>query len=135
MTTLALTNIQQALYSKLTGDGVLMGMITGVYDAVPERTALPYVVIGDGSSEVADSLASTTTRCELEIEVWTDIKGRKSALIAMDRIYGILHQGTLSVSGFELLHARCLESFTELVEVGPRLRGVLRFEILVREAV
>lgn len=38
---MTLASVQQALYSKLTGDGVLMGMVSGVYDAVPERVALP----------------------------------------------------------------------------------------------
>ena len=135
MTVLALNSVQQALYSKLSGDGVLMGMVSGVYDAVPERTALPYVVIGDGTSEVLDSLASITTRCEIQVQVWTDVAGRKSALTIMDRIYGLLHQGTLSPSGVEFIQARALDMFTELVEAGPHLHGVMRFELIVREAV
>ncbi len=135
MTLLALSSAQQALYSKLSGDGVLMGMVDGIYDAVPEQTPLPYVIIGDGASEVLDSLGSVTTRCEQEIHVWTDTAGRKSALTIMDRIYGLLHQGTLTVTSFELMQVRALEMFTELVEEGPHMHGVMRFEILVREVV
>ena len=37
MSDLALMEVQRALYTKLGGDGVLMGMVTGVYDAVPQK--------------------------------------------------------------------------------------------------
>ena len=133
MTVLALKNVQQALYSKLSGDGVLMAMITGVFDALPEQTSLPYVIIGDGVESKEDSLESSHSRCELAIHVWTGALGRKTVLNVMDRVYGLLHQGSLTLTGFELLLMRCREAFTELVEEGPHLHGVMQFEIVVRE--
>ena len=38
--------LQEALYSRLNGDSTLGALITGVFDAVPDDTALPIVIIG-----------------------------------------------------------------------------------------
>ncbi len=132
MSTLALNSVQQGLYSKLIGDGVLMDMIAGVFDAVPERTAMPYIIIGDGVAKEAAALESASVQCELVIDVWTDAAGRKTALTIMNRIYGLLHQGTLSLSGFEVILMRCEEAATRLEPDGPHMRGEMLFSALVR---
>ena len=131
---LALVNVQQALYSKLVADGVLMGMVSGVFDAVPQRTAMPYVVIGDG--ELASELAVgvNDARCRLELNVWSTPQGRKTVLTIMDRMYGLLHQSTLSVSGYTLVAMQCDAARTELVEEGPHIKGTLVLELLLRSA-
>jgi hypothetical protein len=129
---LALNAIQQALYTKLTGDGVLMGMVSGVYDAVPQRTVVPYVVIGDGETQILDGPAHSDTRVTLDIDVWTATDGRKTALTIMDRMYGLLHQSTMTVTGFTLIAMRCDAALTALIEEGPNLRGTLTVEMLVR---
>jgi hypothetical protein len=134
MSALALNTIQQALYSKLSGDGVLMGMITGLFDAVPERTTLPYVIIGDGIERNESALGDTTARCELNVHVWTDTAGRKSALTIMNRIYGLLHHGTMSIDGFELIILQCEEAATRLEDEGAAMHGEMTFTIVVRSA-
>ena len=103
MTTFALQPVQQALYSKLTGDGVLMGMTSGIYDAPPQHAAVPYVVIGDGTATLKPQVTNDVTECDLDVNVWTTASGRKVALAILQRLHGLLHQGTLSVSGFTLL--------------------------------
>lgn len=39
--------LQSAIHGRLTGDAALMALVTGVYDAVPPGTSVPYVVIGE----------------------------------------------------------------------------------------
>lgn len=129
---MALTQVQQALYSKLSGDGVLMGMISGVFDTVPERTVLPYVVIGDGAMRSEDTPADSTARCALTLHVWTDAQGRKAALTIMERLYGLLHQGTLGISGFECIEVRCEDAETRLEASGEAMHGEMNFSVLVR---
>ncbi|MGK3796902.1 DUF3168 domain-containing protein, partial [Enterococcus faecium] len=88
---LALMEVQRGLYSKLHGDGVLAGMVSGIYDVVPQHALLPYVMIGDSASKAAAADGTTLTECQLELEVWTDTGGRKTALAIMNRIHALLH--------------------------------------------
>lgn len=39
--------LQSALHARLTADAAVMSLVTGVYDAVPPGTSVPYVVIGE----------------------------------------------------------------------------------------
>jgi hypothetical protein len=132
MSSFALQPVQQALYSKLTGDGVLMGMISGVYDAPPQHAAVPYVVIGDGAATLKPQVANDVTECDLEVNVWTTASGRKVALAILNRLHGLLHQGSLSVSGFTLLSMVATAADTQLEPNNDRILGRLQITVLVR---
>ena len=101
MSNLALMEVQRALYNKLAADGVLMGMVSGVYDIVPQRTPLPYIRIGDGDQKVTPADALNVSECKLDLHVWTDVGGRKTALAIMNRLHALIHLGTLTLSGFQ----------------------------------
>lgn len=133
MSTLALKALQQALYSKLSGDGVLMGMVTGLYDVVPQRTTAPFVVLGDGSAQGEEASGVAVTRCSLTVHVWTEAVGRKAALIIMDRIYGLLHEATLTISGYQLVLMRGEKASTQLADEGAYLHGQLGFTVMLAE--
>ena len=53
MTVTSLPQVQQAIYGRLMGDRPFMASVTGVFDAVPDGQAFPYIVIGD-ATEVPD---------------------------------------------------------------------------------
>ncbi len=133
MSSLALMQVQQALYTKLQGDGVLMGMVGGVYDSVPETAALPYVVIGDGQLRVLPADNATISDTVLQIEVWTDASGRKSALTIMSRLFALLHLGTLSLSGVQQVLLRCEQADTAVAETNTRIHGTLNVRVTVVE--
>lgn len=134
MTVLALQAIQPAIYHKLIGDGVLMGMVTGVYDVVPQNAATPYVVIGDGTAQELPQVVNQLTEITLDLHVWTKGGGRKSVLSILNRIYGLLHQGTISPSGFTLISMHCSDAQTNVDALHDRVEGVLRVVIMVMEA-
>lgn len=133
MSSLALMEVQHALYTKLNGDGVLMGMVTGVYDAVPQKTTLPYVVIGDGKLRELPADGLNIATAELSIDVWTDASGRKYALTILNRIFALLHLGTLTLSGLQQVVLRCDEAETMLAEVHDRIHGTLTLRATVVE--
>ena len=132
MSSFALQPVQQALYGKLTGDGVLMGMISGVYDAPPQHAAVPYVVIGDGTATVKPQVSVDIIECDLDLNVWTTASGRKVALAILSRLHGLLHQGSLSVSGFTLLSMVANAADTQLEPNNDRIFGRLQITVLVR---
>ncbi len=134
MSNLALMEVQHALYSKLHGDGVLMGLVTGVYDAVPQKTALPYVVIGDGTQTTLASDGLNLADLALVIDIWSDAAGRKTVLTIMNRIYALLHLGALTLTGFQQMLLRCEQADTALSEQGTRIHGSMRVHVSVVEA-
>lgn len=125
MSSLALLELQHGIYAKLAGDGVLMGLVSGVFDAPPQQAAFPYVVIGDGKQETLPADSVQVTECQLILHVWTDAGGRKSALTILNRLYALLHQGTLSLTGYQLVLLRGLDATTELAEDGRNTHGML----------
>lgn len=47
MSASGLAELQAAIYARLAGDVSVTSLVTGVYDAVPEGAAYPYLAIGD----------------------------------------------------------------------------------------
>lgn len=133
MSNLALMEVQRALYTKLTGDGVLMGMVTGVYDVVPQKTMLPYVVIGNGDYTTLPADGINLSEVSLQLNVWSDTAGRKAVLTIMNRLYALLHQGTLTLTGYQQVLMRCEQAETELREEASRVHGSMRVRVAVVE--
>lgn len=133
MSGLALMEIQRALYTRLSGDGVLMGMVSGVHDDVPQNSALPYVILGDGDQNVRPADAAVVTECQLELQVWTRTGGRKTALTILNRLHALLHLGTLTLSGYQLVTLRVEQASTRLAEQGERMLGEMTVYVAVAE--
>lgn len=133
MSGLALMEVQRGLYSKLHGDGVLGGMVSNIYDVVPQHTLLPYVIVGDGAQQAVAADGVTITECRIELQVWTETGGRKTALAIMNRIHALLHLGTLSLSGLQLVLLRVEQADTALAEQATRVHGTLRVIATVAE--
>ena len=134
MSNLALMEVQRALYTKLNGDGVLMGMVIGIHDITPQKTVLPYIVVGDGTTEILPADALNISELTLQLDVWTDASGRKSALTILNRLFAVLHLGTLTLSGFQQVILRCDQAKTTLMEQGVNLRGTISVRVTVVEA-
>jgi hypothetical protein len=133
MSNLALMEVQRGLYTKLHGDGVLMGMVTGVYDAVPQKTAVPYIVIGDGQARALPAEAMNLAELTLQLDVWTDAGGRKNALTILNRLFALLHLGTLTLTGYQQVILRCEQASTELAEQGLNLHGTMSVRATIVE--
>ncbi len=133
MTNLAFMEVQHALYTKLSGDGVLMGMVDGIYDVVPQQSALPYIVLGDGSGALLPADGVSVTECRLTLSVWTEAHGRKTAMTILNRLHALLHLGALTMDGFALVILRVEQAETELRERGTRIRAQLILQATVVE--
>lgn len=133
MSGVVLQAVQQALYAKLSGDSVLMDLVTGVYDAVPQQATVPYIVIGDGSAEEMPQVQAMISECAMALHVWTGGGGRKTALSILNRLHALLHHGNLSFTGFTLLALRCTRAETQVDADNDRIYGVLELSLTVRD--
>lgn len=131
---LVMQAVQQALIAKLTGDAVLMDRIDAVYDTVPQRSPLPYLVIGELVQEALPSLGEAVWQVTVAMEIWSEAHGRKSALTALERLHGLLHHGALNVSGYALREMRVEAASCVLAEQATRIVGSAELRILIAEA-
>jgi hypothetical protein len=133
MNKLPLWQVQQALYSKLNGDGVLMGMLKAIYDVVPETFAFPYMVIGDGACRDVAHASQLASEVRLEISIFSQATGRKQLLQVMDRVYGLLHHAAMVLPESVVVHMRVSEARTDLLNADETLEGRLQVRVLVAE--
>lgn len=127
--------VQVGIYRRLTGDPVLMGMVVGVYDQVPEGTAYPYVRIGDHLSIPDNDHGGFGREITVTVHVWTRARGNAQGQQIADRIIELLdHQDrSLPVSGHRVVSVRC-EFDQALTDPNPELRHhVIRFRIVTQQ--
>ena len=92
--------LQQAIYAALIGDSALMALISGVYDYVPEGSALDYVTIGDDDFNANDTKTSNGFEVYATIHAWSENNGRKKVKELAGEIYRILHKTSLIITDF-----------------------------------
>ncbi len=98
--------VQQAVYAQLNGDATLTGLVTGVFDAVPQGTAYPYVVIDEHSTRHWSTTTTQGMELRMNIHVFSREAGRRETLTILERIYTLLHEVALTVTGQSFAHVR-----------------------------
>ena len=129
--------VQVAIYQRLTGDAALAGLVTGVYDEVPEGTAYPYVRIGDHLSIDDNAHGQYGREIPSTIHIWTQARGNAQGQDIANRIVELLdHQHralSALLAGHRVVSIRC-EFDQALKDPNPELRHhVLRFRIITSQ--
>ena len=123
--------LQKTVFDTLDGDSNLQSKVSDVYNFVPQNTAYPYVQVGD------DSLSDNSTKDldgnihSIVIHTWSRYRGDKEAKEIMARIYELLHNSSLSVSGASLVNARFETSDILNDPDGITKHGVQRFRFVI----
>jgi len=100
-----LWQLQQAIYSALTGDATLVALVTGIYDYVPTNANAPYVVIGEELSEERfDTMGKYGRQASLVIHTWSRYRGMKEVLTILDRVLVVLDGVALTFTGWTHTH-------------------------------
>lgn len=125
--------LQEILYSTLNGDSTLGGLVTGVFDSVPDDTTLPVVQIGSATTN-DDGMKGTDARSYIfQIDVFSNYRGFKEVKQIMQRVYTLLHEQALIVSGANLINLRC-EFTTQIIEGDGVIRhGIMRFRAYITD--
>lgn len=118
--------LQKAIYEKLVGNVSLMAVIVGVFDHTPQETAFPFVTIGDVAASDYSSLGKSGTEQRLNIHIWSREAGHKQVADIMEMIYGLLHNGSVTVVGQTLVAMRFLSTSIQLEGDGWTNHGVMR---------
>jgi hypothetical protein len=124
--------LQSAIYSTLNGDNNLTNTLgAGVYDEVLEDATYPFVSLGEETAIDYSTKDLQGGEFTINIHVWSQYKGAKQAKEIMDRIHTLLHNSSLSVSGFNLINLRF--EFADILRDpdGVTRHGVMRFRAII----
>ncbi|ROO51464.1 uncharacterized protein DUF3168 [Micromonospora sp. Llam0] len=127
--------VQAAIHARLTGDNVLMGMVTGVWDQVPEPASKPYVRIGDHLSIPDNDHGGFGRNITVTVHVWTEARGNADGQAIARRIGVLLDHRPreLHPAGHRVVSIR--NEFDQAVPTtDPQVRHhVIRFRIITSQ--
>jgi len=124
--------LQTTLYSTLNNDSNLTTTLgAGVYDEVVETASYPYVQIGEETAIDFGTKNEDGGEFTITIHVWSQYTGSKETKNIMDRIHTLLHDSSLSVTGFNLVNLRF--EFSDIIRDpdGITRHGVMRFRAII----
>lgn len=121
--------LQKAIFQVLVQDAALTGMVNGVYDRVPQKTAFPYISLQRWETEDWASQTTNGMRHTVTLDVWSREGGQKQAAQVMARMHELLHDTTLAVSGQQWVMLRFLGSSVSLEDDGCTYRGQMRLRV------
>jgi hypothetical protein len=99
-----LKEVQDAIYSRLSGDSTLGALVEGVVGDAAAGQAYPYVLITNALGDPWNTLGGTSTgrgyEYRISVHVYSQYEGDKEAQEIRDRVIELLNHYDLSVSGF-----------------------------------
>ena len=129
-------DLQTILYSTLNGDSTLDGIVGNnkIFDNVPQDTSYPYVVIGNINVVNRGTKNLDGNEYNIDIDVWSEYRGKKEISNAMERIYELLHDTTYSVSGADMVVSQVRNTITLVENNGITRHGVLSLSVIVYDS-
>ena len=124
--------LQSTIYSALNNDNTLTSTLgAGVFDEVTEGTTYPFVAIGEDTVTDFGTKTEDGGQFTINIHVWSQYTGSKETKNIMDRIHDLLHDSSLSVTGFNLVNLRF--EFSDILRDpdGVTRHGVMRFRAII----
>ena len=124
--------LQSTIFSTLNNDNTLTNTLgAGVFDEVLENATYPFVSIGEETAVDYSTKDLDGGEFTINIHVWSQYKGAKQTKEIMDRVHDLLHDSSLSVSGFNLVNLRF--EFSDILRDpdGVTRHGVMRFRAII----
>ena len=127
--------LQKTIFTTLNGDNTITSTFSAtVHDHVPQGTSFPYIVIGE-ETMTDESSAKTLdfNNFTLTIHIFSRNRGRKEAKQIMARIYELIHNQNLSVTGANHINTRF--EFSDVIKENDGLtyHGVQRFRTILHD--
>lgn len=121
--------VQVAIRTALLADATLVAMVSGILDAPLANQTFPYITIGESTHTPDDLLIQHGAQSTLILHIWSRYEGMREAKEIMDRMYIVLHDKPLPVTGTQTVS--CLFEFCEVIRDadGETQHGVMRFRV------
>jgi hypothetical protein len=127
--------VQSAVYARLKGDAALMGMISGVYDYVPETAAYPFVVIGEALETPDNRHGGFGRQTVITLHVWSRYQGYAQVLRIGARVTELLDHQPLTIPGLSWIATRFefSQTLTDPEPPGDIRHLVLRYRVVTEQ--
>lgn len=127
--------VQSAVYARLKGDATLTGMISGVYDYVPETAAYPFVVIGEALETPDNRHGGFGRQTVITLHVWSRYQGYAQVLRIGARVTELLDHQPLTIPGLSWIATRFefSQTLTDPEPPGDIRHLVLRYRIVTEQ--
>jgi|SRR6056300_371590 hypothetical protein len=124
--------LQKTIFDTLSGDSTITSTYgANVYDYVPDNSPFPYIKVGEETSVDNGTKTLQGNEHTLVIHTFSQYRGSKEVKNIMSRIYALLHESSLSVSGASLVNLRF--EFSDVIKENDGLttHGLQRFRAVV----
>ena len=127
--------VQSAVYARLKGDATLTGMISGVYDYVPETAAYPFVVIGEALETPDNRHGGFGRQTVITLHAWSRYQGYAQVLRIGARVTELLDHQPLTIPGLSWIATRFefSQTLTDPEPPGDIRHLVLRYRIVTEQ--
>ena len=102
-----------------------------IFDNVPQDTAYPYVVLSNFNVVNRGTKTLDGNGYSIDIDVWSQYRGKKQISEIMERIYELLHDTSYSVSGADMVVSQVRNVITLVENDGITRHGVLTLSLIV----
>ena len=121
--------LQTSLYAALAADTALVGLlgVPRIYDDAPQRSAFPYVTLGQSALRDWSTATEAGDEHLLTIHVWSRAEGRRETNEIIEAIRAALHDGSLLLDGHRLVNLRYESSEARREPDGQTYHGIVRF--------
>jgi hypothetical protein len=124
--------VQRAVVATLSGDTVLTGMLTGVFDAVPLNTPLPYITFATASVSDLSNTGVQVTEVRFTLHIWSEYAGRGEVLAIMRRMETLLTKQSLTLITGSLIALTLRQSDTRMDFDATKRLGRMEYRALVQ---
>jgi hypothetical protein len=124
--------LQKVIFDTINNDSTITSTLgADVYDFVPDNSAFPYVKVGEETSVDNGTKTLQGNEHTLVIHTFSQYRGSKEVKNIMARIYTLLHESSLSVSGASLVNLRF--EFSDVIKEndGLTMHGLQRFRAII----
>lgn len=127
--------VQSAVYARLKGDATLTGMISGVYDYVPEDATYPFVVIGEALETPDNRHGGFGRQTVITLHAWSRYQGYAQVLRIGARVTELLDHQPLTIPGLSWIATRFefSQTLTDPEPPGDIRHLVLRYRIVTEQ--
>jgi hypothetical protein len=128
-------NLQKAIYSKLTGDATVSGLVTDVYADVQQPldagsdAAFPFITIGQDNLSSWDSKTFFGTEAVCQIDIWSRSNNFVQAKEIGSAIVNALHHQSLTIADASHVMTVQESSVYSKDPDGHTKRGMLMFRV------
>lgn len=131
--------LQNGVYDALNADATLGALIAGIYDNPlqvadsADASEYPYITVGSANHREWDTDTETGIVANLFIHTWSRARHHIECKEIQDRVYNVLHRGTISISGFSLVGIDQVQQDAQRDPDGITIHGVQEFRIIYEE--